>query len=144
EAFAIEQVEDVVAQAVLAAGAEIGLQVVQAGNAGRILDDDLAVEEAGGQAETLQRRRNAAEPRGPVELLAGQQTDVMRIDPGLQAIAVILDLMDPFRAAGRALGNLRQGRLEERRQDSLPGAGHPLDVGERYLAAGGDFGPRRM
>jgi hypothetical protein len=45
EAVAVEQIEQEVAQPVLAAGFQIRLQIVQAGNAGRVFDDDFPVDE---------------------------------------------------------------------------------------------------
>ena len=42
----------------------------------------------------------------------------------LHAIAVVLDLVHPFRAARRLVGDLRQARLEEGRQDALARALH--------------------
>ena len=69
EAFAIEKVEQEVAEAVAAARAEIRLQQGEARDAGGILDDDLAVEQRGAQPELRQRCRDGRKPRGPVEPL---------------------------------------------------------------------------
>ena len=51
EALAIEEIEREVAEAVVAAGLQVGLQMAQAGNAGGVLDDDLAVDQRRAEAE---------------------------------------------------------------------------------------------
>ena len=76
------------------------------------------------EPELLQRGGDARKPRGPVEPLAREQLDLAAVDARLHAVAVVLDLVHPFRAARRLVGLLRQARLEEGRQDALARAAH--------------------
>ena len=62
---------------------------------------------------------NAAELRRPVEAFSGEELDPVSLDTGLQAIAVELDLMDPFGALRRRVGQGREAGLEKSRQDAL-------------------------
>src|SRR5689334_20529591 len=103
EAFAVEQIEPVEAEAVLPAGAEISLQMIEARQAGGVLDDDLAVNIGRAQPEAGERGGDAAETVGPIEAGAGEELDLAAVDAGLDAIAVLLDLVHPFVAARRAL-----------------------------------------
>src|SRR3984893_1331081 len=72
EPFAVKNIEDEVAEPVQAAGLQIVLQIVEARNAARILDNDLPVDQRRANTERLQRVRNAQKAFGPVELLARQ------------------------------------------------------------------------
>src|SRR5439155_19932091 len=93
EAFAIAKIEGVVEHAVLPALAQIGLQIAQAGFAVIVLDHDLAVDESGAQAQRKQRLLDALEALGPIKAGAGEQLDLVAVDAGLDAIAVVLDLV---------------------------------------------------
>jgi hypothetical protein len=55
KALAIEKIERVVAHAILPALAQVGLQIAQARFSGVVLDHDLAVDQAGAQAQCLER-----------------------------------------------------------------------------------------
>src|ERR1700732_3927206 len=99
--FTVKNIEHEVAEPVLAAGLQIGLQIVEDRNAARILDDDPPVDQRRAKTECLQCVGNAQKAFGPVELLARQKTDREPVDPRLHAVAVVFDLMDPLRAARR-------------------------------------------
>jgi hypothetical protein len=91
EPFAVENIEYEVAEPVQAAGLQIGLQIVEARNATRILDDDLPIDQRRAETECLQCARNTQKAFGPVELLARQQADRAPVDPRLHAVAVVFD-----------------------------------------------------
>ena len=59
EALAIEEIEHEVAEPVLPAGFQIGLQVVEASDAAWILDHHLPVEQPGGKADFRDGGRDA-------------------------------------------------------------------------------------
>src|SRR5215469_5380943 len=144
EAFAIKNVEDEVAKAVLPAAAEIGLQIVEARDAVRVFDHDLAVEQRRGKADLLDRRGDARKALGPIERLAGQELHLATVDARLHAIAIVLDLMDPFGPARRLLAGRSEAWLLELRQQLLARALDLADVGKRALARLGDLAARRM
>ena len=56
EPFAVENIEDQVAEPVQAAGLQIGLQIVEARDAARILDDDLPIDQRRAKNECLPGR----------------------------------------------------------------------------------------
>src|SRR5262249_9878270 len=95
EAGQIIEIEGEVAHAIVAAGLQIGLKIVQAGEAARILDHDFTVDERGAERKFLQRRRDGGKALRPVERLARQETNAAAVDARLRAIAVMLDLVDP-------------------------------------------------
>jgi hypothetical protein len=73
--------------------------------------------------ETSLRRRQGGQCRGnrrvfvcPIEPSAGQQPNRPSIQPGMQAIAVELDFMQPLRPDGRFFDQLRKLRLDPVRQ----------------------------
>jgi hypothetical protein len=103
--------------------------VVEARQAGGVLDDDLAVDPGGAEPEAGQRLGDAAEAVGPVEAGAGEELDLAAIDAGLDAVAVLLDLVHPLVAARRPLAVRGEARCEEDREQALLGAAHAVDVG---------------
>ncbi len=107
ESFAIENIEDEVAEPVQVVGLQISLQVVEARNPSCFFDDDLPVDQRRGELKSLQCVGNTAKAFGPVELLARQQTNGAPVDPCLHAVAVVFDLMDPFRAGRRLFAQRR-------------------------------------
>ena len=133
--LAIEKIEREVAEPVAAAGLQVRLQVAQIGNPGGVLDDDLAVDQRRAEAELGERVGDAAKPRRPVERVAGQEPDLAAVDARLDAIAVVLDLVDPFVPARRLVAGRRQARVEECGKQALAGAGDLADVRQQEFAA---------
>ena len=72
EPFTVKNIEDEIAEPVQATGLQIGLQIIEARNAARILDDDLPVNQRRAKTEYLQCVRNTQKAFGPVELFARQ------------------------------------------------------------------------
>ena len=144
EAFAIEQVEGEIAEAVAAAGFQIGLEIVETGKAVLVLDDDLAVDQRRAEAELAERGGDRAEAIGPVERLAGGEPHRAPVDARLHAVAVVLDLVNPFRPARRPLARRRQAGRHEGRQQLLARAVDFRNVGQRALARLGGGGARRV
>jgi hypothetical protein len=70
----------------------------------------------------------AIAPKRPV------QSRFLPVDARLDAVAVVLDLVHPFRPARRPLARRGLARLDERRQQLLARAGDLADVGQRCLA----------
>ena len=94
-ALAIHEVEGEIAEPIAPAGFQIGLQIVEAGNPGGVLDHDFAVDQRRAEPELRQSIRDGAKARRPVESLAGQEPDAAPVDSGLNPVAVMLDLVDP-------------------------------------------------
>src|ERR1700740_3055235 len=127
EPFAVKNIEDEVAEPVQAAGFQIGLQIIEARNAARILDDDFPIDQRRAETERPQCVGNTQKAFGPVELLARQKTNLAPVDPRLHAVAVMFDLMDPLRATWRLFTWQSQARLEENREQSRSSAGKFAD-----------------
>src|ERR1700730_4612928 len=72
EPFTVKNIEDKIADPVQAPGFQIGLQIIEARYAARILDDDLPVDPRRAKTESLQCVSNAQKALGPVELFARQ------------------------------------------------------------------------
>src|SRR4030088_1347239 len=97
----MEQIEDVVEEALALSGFERRLQSRKYRNAARILDHHLAVDQRGAGRKLGGGHRDVGKFAGPVEALAGEQADVAAVEPGLDPIAVELDFMHPALAARR-------------------------------------------
>jgi hypothetical protein len=94
-----------------------------------VLRNDLAVEQRLVDAEHFERRRNGRKARGPIERFSRQQKNLATVDPRLDPVAIVLDLVNPGPAAWRLVGQQRQTRLEEGRQ--------PAGLGSRNRRCGG-------
>src|SRR3984893_4932475 len=140
--LAVQQIEYEVPKPVPTAGLQVRLQIVEAGNAPIVLDDDLAVDQRGAETKLGERICDGAKARRPVECLSGEQTGGAAVDARLNPVAVVLDLVNPFRAAGRLLARRCPARLEKCRQQALSGAGNAADVGQDELAPTRGSGPR--
>jgi hypothetical protein len=140
----MEQVEHVIAHAVLPAGAQVRLQPIEGRETIAFLDHDLSVEQRRADAQLLERGRDRSEALGPVEALAREQLHFAAVEARLDPIAVVLDLVHPFGSARRALARRGEARLDEGRQQLLPRAAHFADVGQGRLAGALLLGPRRM
>ena len=91
----MEEIEDVIDEALALAGFERRLQSRKAGDAAGILDHHFAVDERSARRELGDGLGDVGEFAGPVEALAGEQADLAAVEPGLDPIAVELDLMHP-------------------------------------------------
>src|SRR3984893_14911228 len=140
--LAVQQIEYEVPKPVPTAGLQVRLQIVEAGNAPVVLDDDLAVYQRGAETKTRERICDGAKARRPVERLSGEQARGAAVDARLNPVAVVLDLVNPFRAAWRLLARRCPARLEKCRQQALSGAGNAADVGQDELAPTRGSGPR--
>ena len=138
-AVEVEEVEQVVTEAVAAAGREVGLQRRKVRGAAGALDDQFAVEDRDLRRERGKRLGDRrAEAIGPVLAAAGQQLHVAAVDVRLQPVAVELDLVHP----GVALRRLRfEGR--ERRRDEA-GEGIARLAGPRLRSCVWRFGARGL
>src|SRR5258708_9352464 len=143
-ALAIQQIEDVVPEALPPAGFQIRLQIVEAGNALLILDDDFAVDQGRTDPKAPDPVPDAAKTRRPVERLAGEQPRLAPVDARLDSIAVVLDLVNPFWTARRLVAGRRETRLQEGRQQALAGARDLADVRQDTLSPARDGGARPM
>src|SRR5215472_5143911 len=72
--FAVQKIEHEIPKPVPAAGLQIRLQIVEVGNTGVILDNDLAVDQRGAETKLGKRISNAAKAHRPVERFSGEQT----------------------------------------------------------------------
>src|SRR5262249_41458218 len=140
EPFAVEEIEDVEPDAVLPPAAQVRLQIVEARNAGSVLDHDLAVDIGGGEAEPGERLDDAREARSPVEPGAREQLDLAAVDAGADPVAVVLDLVHPLGAARRPFAQRRETGLQKHRQQAFLRSAHRRDVRQGTVAGGGDGG----
>ena len=113
-AIEMKKIEDVVDEAFAFPLLERRLQLRKIGNSVFIFDDNLAVDQRRARGEFSNRGRDVREFFGPIETLAGEQTHFAAIEPGLDAVAVELDLVRPAAAA-------RHGRMQggERRRHEI-------------------------
>src|ERR1700685_2492134 len=137
-AVEIQKVEHIVDQAIAAAVLQIGLQQREARNALVVFDDQFAVEQRGFGGQCGDRRRDRLEAMRPIQVLARQQAHLAVIEPCLNAIAIVFDLVQPFGAARRvAVQGGKAGRNE---------LGQPVVRGPRALflhtGSGRGFGAR--
>ncbi len=110
-AVAVEQVEGEEDEV---RGVAAGDPVLQFGKARGAVGgerDQLAVDQRALDRERGQRPRQRREFLGPVEPVAGDQPDRAALDPGQQPVAVVFDLVQPFRSVGR--GVRRGGKLRD-------------------------------
>ena len=110
----------------------------------------LAVHQAGTRLEAVHGLDDERIAGTPVMPVAGEEPDADRVPARHEAVAVVLDLVDPVWAARRALGGKGQARLDEaapRRRGRY--AQHPGKVGadtggvDHPNANGGAQRPRR-
>jgi hypothetical protein len=129
EAVEMEKVEDMVVEAMATPRFQVRLQVAEMRDPAVVLRNDLAVEQRLVDAEHFERRRNGRKARGPIERFSRQQKNLATVDPRLDPVAIVLDLVNPGRSARRLVGQQRQTRLEEGRQ--------PAGLGSRNRRRGG-------
>src|SRR5262249_16810787 len=112
----MKQIEDVVDEGIALAGLERRLQPGETGNALVGLDHDLAVDQRRARRELGDRRRDIGEFARPLETLPRQQAHLAIIEPGLDAVAVELDLVHPACTLGRGRAQGGERRRHEVRQ----------------------------
>jgi hypothetical protein len=77
-------------------------------------DHDLSIDDAALARERHQRGRDRRIALRPHEAVAGDQVHAAVILPRLQAVAVMLDLVNPSGAGRRLLGQRREARFDKR------------------------------
>ena len=92
------------------------LQRAEAADAALVEDDDLAVDYGVFAGQRVERLRHVAVTLGPVEAAAREKPGLAVVDDGNGAIAVELDLVQPFLALRRLVDRGRELRLEGFRQ----------------------------
>ena len=118
-AVEVEEVEGVEDHALGPAGLQGLLQAGEDRHPGFVLDHHLAVDQRRAELQLFQSGSDAAELRRPVQTLAGEELDPVSVDTGLQAVAVELDLVDPFVALRGLGGRGGKARLQEDREQAL-------------------------
>src|SRR5919198_3945870 len=110
----MKKIEDVVDEAFALPLLERRLQLRKTGNSVFIFDDNLAVDQRRARGKLGNRGRAVRKFFSPVETLAGEQTHLAAVEPGLHAVAGELDLLRPAGAA-------RRGRMQggERRRHEI-------------------------
>src|SRR5215831_9073874 len=141
-ALAVKKIEHQVPEPVPPTGLQVRLQIVEVGDAGVVFDDDLAIDQRGAETKLGERISNAAKAHGPVERFSGEQTRRTAVDARLNPVAVMLDLVNPFRPAWRLPAWQCPARLEKRRQQALSSAGDVADVGQDAFSSARRRGPR--
>src|SRR5689334_16994092 len=118
----MQEIEDPIDESIVAAIPQVGLQKRKAGNAVLVLDDQFAVEQRCLRGKRGYRLGNSAEPVRPIELFSCQQPHLAVIEPGLDAVAIEFDLVNPFRTVWWAAVQRRKARRHEvRKAVPLPG-----------------------
>jgi hypothetical protein len=87
-------------------------QDLEHGQAALVAAHSLAVDQAGPHLQVVHGLDDEREAGGPVVASARDQPNADRVAPGHQAIAVVLDLMNPVRAR-RLVGRRWQARFDE-------------------------------
>ncbi len=129
-AVQMQQIEEIVAEPVAAALAQVRLQGAEIRHAVVGLDHHLAVQECAHDRQGGERLGHIGELGRPVEPAAGQQLDAAVIEAGQQPIAVEFHLVHPAVAGRRLLDQACQRRLDEARQRRRLGTFH-LELGAR-------------
>jgi hypothetical protein len=117
-AIKMKKIEYVVDEAFSLSLLERRLQRRKTGSPVFIFDDNLAVNQRRARGKLGNRGRDVREFFGPVETLAGEQTHLAAVEPGLHAVAVVLDLVRPAGAARRGRmqgGERRRHEIRQRR-----------------------------
>ncbi len=140
-AVEIKEIEQHIEAAIVAAGRQLLLQPAEIGDAGLVGHDDLAVEQGGAEAEPLQCAGDGGKAFGPVDPGARQKPHLPTVDARLQAVAVELDLVDPFGAARRLVARLGEAELDPGGQQPLARAADAGGVGQGRAAGRRDLGP---
>ena len=121
-AVEMQEVEQIVLEAVAAALAQVGLQAREVRRAPFVFHRHLAVEESGDDGESLERLLHGRKLCRPIESAAGLERHPATIDAGEQTVAVELDLVHPGVAGWWVIGERGKLRLDEGRQRAWLGA----------------------
>ena len=70
----------------------------------RVACDQLAVDDAGADRKRIDGRDDRRKPITPIEPAPRDEADALAVMMGEHAVAIMLDLMQPFRAARRGRG----------------------------------------
>jgi hypothetical protein len=135
----IKKIEDVIDKTIVATILQVGLQQRKARHAFVALHHQFAVEQRGFGRQRRNRRGNRLEALCPIEPLARQQLDLAVVEPRLDAVAIIFDLVQPFPAARRsAVQGGKAGRDEIRKvRVGNARASSPLDCLDGGLGISG-------
>src|SRR5215831_3754608 len=135
----MQQVESPVDESIIAPIFKVGLQQRKTGNAVFVLDDQFAVEQRRLCRKGRDRFSDAREAMRPILLLSRQQTYRAVIEPRLDAVAVELDLVNPFRSVRKyAVQRGKTRRYEIRKSTAAPigalrfGAASPRNRHRRF------------
>src|SRR5690625_4136982 len=110
----VEEIEGVIDDAVILAGRQRGLESGEIRSPARPFDHQLTIEDRILEPKRRQSFRNAfAKFFGPIEPAPREKLDPPVPNMRLQAIAIELDLVEPFGAFRRGLPERRQRRLDE-------------------------------
>ena len=143
-----KEVEDIIDEAIVAPVLQVRLQQREAADAALVLDDDLTVEQRAFGGKRGNRRRHGLEPVRPVLLAASQKPHLAVIKPRFHAVAVELDLVQPFRAARRLIverGEAQRHKVGQSRALSCRAFAHRLfATGTRDRESGGFRSPLRL
>src|SRR5215475_10605470 len=112
----MKKIEYVVDEAFALPLFERRLQLRKTGSPVFILDHNFAVDQRRAGGKLGNRGRDVRKFFGPVETLAGEQTHLATVEPGLHAVAVVLDLVRPARATRRGRMQGGERRWHEIRQ----------------------------
>ena len=91
----MEKIEDVIDEALALPCLQRRLQLGKTRNAFLVLDHDLAVDQRRLRGQLGDGGGDVRKFFGPIETLAGEQTDLAVVEPSLDAITVELDLVHP-------------------------------------------------
>ena len=134
----IQEIKGVECHPVRPPGLKNLLQFGEAGDAGLLLDHHFPVDQRRAELQCSEGLRDRPEAVRPVQALAGQELHLAAVDPGLQAIAVKLDLVEPARTARGGIGEGSERGLDEYRKNALLGAADTAALGrgaERLVVA---------
>ena len=125
----IEKVECIEDHPVRPTRFQVGLQGREAREPGLVFDDEFAIEESRAELQVPEGGGNRLEFRRPVEAFAGEELDVLAVDPRLQTIAVELDLVDPLVPMGSLIDQGCETRLDEGSQQPFARLRHASQFG---------------
>jgi hypothetical protein len=125
EPLDVEQVERIIEQPVLPAGGEIGVEQSKIGDAPRIRDDGLAIQDQVLCRKGRERVGNRLKAQRPVVARAGVDGRPSVSQVRLRAVPVKLDLMQPAPARRSLVAQHRMTGLDESRERRRLRAGQP-------------------
>ena len=86
---------------------------LEGGHASLVTANNLTIDEARVHLEVVQGLDNERETVRPVIASPGQQPDAHGVPTSHQAIAIVLDLVNPVRTRRRLVSGRRQARFDE-------------------------------